>query len=87
MTKYELEYRNYVRQLLERIRIEYGHTRERKALLFEIKDDGMRRRFIRALRDTRHDDVIISMPIRSMYTFMRVSIMHNEPIWMGSQPE
>ena len=46
MTEHELKYRDYIRHLLERIRIEYGHTKERKALVLEIKDDNMRKRFI-----------------------------------------
>ena len=40
-----------------------------------------------ALKDTRHDDVIISAPLKDMHTFISVSIMHNEPVFVGSQPE
>ena len=89
MNAYELGRRDFARQLLEQVRKLYGNTKERKALHLIIKDDKLRSWLFHALKDTRHDDVIIGAPYpdEPMYTFAKIKILHNEPVYMGSQPE
>ena len=89
MTEYELGRRDFACQLLEQVRKLYGNQKVRKALRLIIKDDELRNWLIRALKDTRHDDVIIGAPYpgEQIFGFAKVEVLVDEPIWMGSQPE